>query len=248
MAARPARQLIIGDIHGCYEELVALLDAAEWRPGEVELIALGDLVDRGPEPERVLDFVRQHAVRCVMGNHERKHLLGRQGRFMLAQSQLITRAELGPERYADACALMATFPTAIELDHAILVHGYFDPALPLGDQHEGTLLGMLGGAQQLRRTYGRPWYELYRGPKPIVVGHHHYRGNGQPLVVPGLVYGLDTGCCHGYRLTALMLPELRLVSVRSRADHWSRAKLRHPLLKPPAPPMRRALAAANAPP
>jgi serine/threonine protein phosphatase 1 len=224
---------------------VALLGAADWRPGEVELIALGDLVDRGPEPQRVLDFVRAHAVRCLMGNHERKHLLGRQGRFMLAQSQLITRAELGPERYADACALMATFPTAIELDHAILVHGYFDPALPLGEQDDGTLLGMLGGAQQLRRKYGQPWYELYRGPKPIVVGHHHYRGNGQPLVVPGLVYGLDTGCCHGYRLTALMLPELRLVSVRSRADYWSQARLRYPQLKTSSPPARRPASAAT---
>jgi serine/threonine protein phosphatase 1 len=41
----------------------------------------------------------------------------------------------------------------------------------------------------------------------------------------GRVYGLDTGACHGWALTALSVPDLTLTSVPARADHWAAAKV-----------------------
>jgi serine/threonine protein phosphatase 1 len=46
----------------------------------------------------------------------------------------------------------------------------------------------------------------------------------QPLIIPGRIYGLDTGACHGQRLTALVLPDFTIHSVAARADHWSLIK------------------------
>ncbi len=58
------RRLIIGDIHGCYRELMELLDLAALADGD-EIIAIGDIIDRGPASVQVLDFFRTHPIaRC----------------------------------------------------------------------------------------------------------------------------------------------------------------------------------------
>ncbi|HVH44386.1 MAG TPA: hypothetical protein VM925_18665 [Labilithrix sp.] len=69
---------------------------------------------------------------------------------------------------------------------------------------------------------GRHWHDLYADPKPIVFGHHVV-GN-DPFVRDDIVFGIDTGACHGLSLTALTVPDFKLFSVPARADHWSRSK------------------------
>lgn len=58
---------VIGDVHGHYSTLKALVEKL---PGSAGLIFVGDLVDRGPQSADVIRFVRQNGHRCVMGNHE----------------------------------------------------------------------------------------------------------------------------------------------------------------------------------
>ena len=55
-------QLIIGDIHGCYDELQQLLDKSGISDDD-EIIAIGDLFDRGPKPREVFRFFRD-TPRC----------------------------------------------------------------------------------------------------------------------------------------------------------------------------------------
>jgi len=81
-------RLLIGDIHGCYDELQALLDLAGLS-GDDEIIALGDIVDRGPATPQVLEFFQtQPNARSLMGNHERKHLRSFRGETKAARSHL----------------------------------------------------------------------------------------------------------------------------------------------------------------
>lgn len=67
---------LIGDVHGCYDELVALLQQVEFTPGQDTLWLTGDLVARGPGSLEVLRYVRSlgDSVRMVLGNHD-LHLL-----------------------------------------------------------------------------------------------------------------------------------------------------------------------------
>ena len=51
------KRLIIGDIHGCYSELQDLIKKADLTSQD-EIIALGDIVDRGPESPEVLSFFK----------------------------------------------------------------------------------------------------------------------------------------------------------------------------------------------
>ncbi len=67
---------LIGDVHGCYDELTALLERVAFDPATDTLWLTGDLVARGPGSLEVLRFVRSlgDSVRMVLGNHD-LHLL-----------------------------------------------------------------------------------------------------------------------------------------------------------------------------
>ncbi len=229
---------IIGDIHGCHAELLDLLDAAGLSTGD-ELIALGDIVDRGPQSPAVLDYFRaQPHARSILGNHERKHVRSFRGELAPARSQKITRQQFGEAAYPAAVAMMAGFPSRLELDDAILVHGFWEPGRPLAEQRENVVVGTLSGDAYLKARYGQPWYAHYDGPKPLIVGHHNYLQSDQPLVYRERVFGLDTGCCYGGALTGLLLPSFRLVSVPSRGNHWLALRQAFPLPPPPPPAAR----------
>jgi serine/threonine protein phosphatase 1 len=210
------KTFIIGDIHGCHLELLDLLERAGIGDDDL-VVSVGDLVDRGPEPGAVLDFFqrRKNAV-TLCGNHERKHVRG-----VFSYSQEVTRAQLGPS-YADHVAWMAKLPYHYERPDVRVVHfGHF-PGVPLGEVPEDVRAGTTSGEARLAERYGEhPWYELYQDRIPIVFGHHVVQ---QPLVIEDRVFGIDTGACHGRRLTGLLLPELRLVQVDAREDHWARVR------------------------
>jgi serine/threonine protein phosphatase 1 len=232
------KTLIIGDIHGCFNEFQELLARAGIVEGDA-IIALGDIVDRGPETPEVLNFFRQQAnARSLMGNHERKHVRGAHGEVKLAMSQIIARGQIG-EAYQDALAFLETFPTYLELPEAILVHGYLEPGLPLEQQIVTVLCGTMSGDRHLKARYDRPWYELYNGEKPVIVGHHDYLRNGQAFVYQERVFGLDTSCVHGKTLTGLLLPDFTIFSVPGRGDLWNvmrkQYRQQHPVSRPGAP-------------
>ncbi len=213
------QSLVIGDIHGCYAELQALLDAAGLADGDA-MISVGDCVDRGPATPEVLGFFRDtpHA-QLIMGNHERKHLRGSRGEVRLARSQQISRIQFG-DAYPDALTFMGSLPLYLDLPEALIAHGYFEPGISCAEQNPSVLCGTMGGEKHLQTLYDRPWYELYDGAKPIVVGHKNYTGTEQPFVFRHRVFGLDTDCVTGKALTGLVLPSFRFVSVPSRANYW----------------------------
>lgn len=213
-------RLIIGDIHACHEEMLELLERAGVGTDD-EIIAIGDIVDRGPDNRSVLEFFRQRpGALSIMGNHERKHIRSARGELRPALSQRIARLQLG-DSYDEYLAFLSTFPRDVELPEATLVHGFWEPGVPLQQQRDTVVIGTLSGEQHLAQNYSRPWYELYDGTKPLVVGHRDYRGNGEPFIWKDRVYCIDTGCCRGGRLTGLVLPGFRIVSVPARANHWA---------------------------
>ena len=113
--------LIIGDIHGCYDELQALLDLVG--PDEDDdILAVGDLVDRGPDSLRVLEFFRDHPrASSLLGNHEDRHVRAFYGEGSLGFSHQIACAQMGKKAYRDACAYMGTLPIHREIDDALVV-------------------------------------------------------------------------------------------------------------------------------
>jgi serine/threonine protein phosphatase 1 len=208
-----SRIVIVGDIHGCLAEWLDLVDKIGVNP-EDHVISVGDLVDRGPDSPAVVDWFRSRPNTTVLcGNHERKHV-----KQTLSVSQEIVRMQYA-ERYTEACDYMGTLPYYVELPTVRVVHAATIPGMPLSEVPEDVLCGSTSGERKLKERYPEGWWhDHYEDDIPIVFGHH-VTGE-QPLVVRDRVFGLDTGACHGLRLTALVLPEFQLVSVPARGDHW----------------------------
>jgi serine/threonine protein phosphatase 1 len=219
------KRLVIGDIHGCYDELQELLDKAALSSAD-EIISVGDIVDRGPEPSRVFEFfMTPPNVRVVMGNHERKHVRSSRGDLPPSLSQIITRRQFGNDHaYANAVGVMARFPLVLEIPEAIIVHGYFEPGVALENQRANVITGTMSGEAYLKNRLHGPWYEAYDGTKPIIVGHRDYLANGKPLIYLDRVFGIDTTCYCGRALTGIILPDFRIISVKSRKDYWKETR------------------------
>lgn len=136
---------LIGDVHGQYDKLVALLRAAElidanllWSGGETNLWFMGDFLDRGPDGVRVIDLVmqlqRQAAavggdVRSLLGNHEvlflAAHQFGRkQGGSVFALSWLRNGGIMKDLEYAtpDQIAWLKDLPAMALVQNRLLIH------------------------------------------------------------------------------------------------------------------------------
>ncbi|MGW4368947.1 metallophosphoesterase family protein [Nocardia takedensis] len=211
------RSVIVGDIHGCFDELTELLDRVGVTD-EDQVISVGDLVDRGPKPAEVVRLFRERPNSVVVaGNHERKHARG-----LFSYAQEVTRLQLG-DGYSAMVEWMRTLPYYFENAHVRVVHAGMVPGLALAAQREDVLCGSTRGERELRAAFpDGHWHDHYTDAIPIAFGHHVV--GPEPMVRDHRVYGLDTGACHGGSLTALCLPDATLYSVRAHADHWARVR------------------------
>ena len=66
---RHPRVIVIGDVHGCIDELQDLLRQCDYRPGDL-VVFLGDLVCKGPDSASVVQMAREIGALGVRGNHD----------------------------------------------------------------------------------------------------------------------------------------------------------------------------------
>ncbi|SBT53675.1 polynucleotide kinase-phosphatase [Micromonospora narathiwatensis] len=246
---------IIGDVHGCREELEALLlrlgyalahdDAGRpvdaVHPAGRTPVFVGDLVDRGPDSPGVLRLVMGmvaagHAI-CVPGNHEQKLLRKLRGRDVrLTHGLAETMAQLESEP-AGFVADVATFVDGL-VSHYVLDGGRLVVAhAGLKETYQGRASGRVRAFALFGETTGEtdeyglpvryPWARDYRGSAMVVYGH---TPTPEPEWVNNTIC-IDTGCVFGGRLTALRYPEKELVSVPAAKEWYAPAR---PLV-PPAP-------------
>lgn len=64
------RHLVVGDIHGFYDVFMRLLDKANYDPAKDVVYSVGDMIDRGPDSVKVVEFFNQERCYAVQGNHE----------------------------------------------------------------------------------------------------------------------------------------------------------------------------------
>jgi hypothetical protein len=206
------RTVIVGDIHGCYDELVDLLDKAALK-GDDRVVSVGDLIVKGEKNREVLDrFIEDERFSAVLGNHDRALLRFWRGEGnTLKDSQEKVRAELeGDEaRYS---AYLQQLPLMIDLGSHVVVHAGLRPAVELSGQTVEDLTELRTLGEDRANREGVPWYEQYDGDKTVLFGHWPAPA---PRRGPRAI-GLDTGCVYGYQLTAYIIETGEFLSVQAR--------------------------------
>ena len=240
---------IVGDIHGCFDELVELLRQLGHGVDEAalvvqpvkgrKLIFLGDLVDRGPKIPQVLKLVinavASGAALCVPGNHDVKlmrKLRGRDVQITHGLAESLAQLADHPEDFRKQVAeFMDDLVSHYVLDNGKLVvaHAGMKEAMQgrgSGAVREFALFGETTGETD---EFGLPvrynWAAEYRGVAMVVYGH-------TPVPEPewlNRTINIDTGCVFGGKLTALRYPEQEIVSVAAKRTY---AESRKPFLPP----------------
>lgn len=227
-----SRTIVIGDVHGCYDELKDLLDATDAFARQTEIVFLGDLMDRGPDPVGCVRLVRSvPTAKCIMGNHEDKHL--RWAKHEKNRKETGKKNPMTPfddkklrEHNAlseDDLKWMSKLPATYCLAPGwIAVHGGFEQAYPLDHQNYKTMIRCryvdvaTGKMASADNPYEQPegtvhWADAWRGGSNVVYGHFceelgtvRIRGWASHQRLCN-AYGIDTGACFGGTLTAMVL-------------------------------------------
>jgi serine/threonine protein phosphatase 1 len=205
------RVLVVGDMHGCIDELDRLLEALS--PGRDDTVCcLGDYIDRGPAAQAVITRLlrlRDEGPECVFlkGNHEDMFLAflgypGHYGESFFGNGGVATLASYGLERLSgrevrerlpeDHREFLLALRTEARFDGFLCVHAGVRPTVPLDQQSDEDLLWIREGF--IDRPHAFPFV--------VVFGHTPRRD-----VYLDLPYkiGLDTGLIYGNRLSCLEL-------------------------------------------
>ena len=205
------RTIVVGDIHGCYDELMALLEKAELDQDD-RVVAVGDLITKGPKNREVLEvFMTDPRFSTVIGNHDlalRRRWNGED--IDLSSAQKDAHKELKGEKDAYT-AFLNRLPFMIDLGSHLVVHAGLRPNVELHSQTTGDLTRLRTLGPDRESDEGTPWYHVYYGDKVVLFGHW-------PASEPRRgkkAIGLDTGCVYGYHLTAYIIETDEFVTVKA---------------------------------
>ena len=208
------RTIVIGDVHGCSDELEELILKLQLAP-EDKLIFVGDLINKGPQSRKVLEIVTKLKAICLLGNHELgflKYLESNQFPRRSQFEEVIT--DLGHD-LPKWRAWMKGLPTFYETEQFLIVHAGIIPGVKVQDIPANIITRVRtwdGSGKDLNNKKDPPWYDFYAGDKLIVYGHWANQG----LLIRENTIGLDSGCVWGGALTAVILPERKIVQVKSK--------------------------------
>lgn len=216
-----SRTFAIGDVHGCYDELVRLMDAIDPTAKDT-IIFLGDYVDRGLRSSSVLDYIINLSKLCnviaLKGNHESmmqsaflerdedtraKWVFNwlRNGAHETLQSyglglDCFEDKNLLPIKVKEHLNFINSMPTYYITDTHIFVHATPRPNIEISEQDEMDLLWRREG-----RTEQQLGYDHISG-KTVISGHTA-QANGKPKALSDKNIIIDSGCFHTGWLTAL---------------------------------------------
>lgn len=244
---------IIGDVHGCFDELQTLLQQLGYKvqkegehykvshPDARKVIFLGDIIDRGPKVidvlSLVMDMVEGGTAVCVPGNHEDKLLRKLKDRPVQVTHGLEETVkqleETSPEFKERVKVFIDKLISHFVLDDGKLVVAHAGMKEEMQGRGSGRVrdFALYGETTGETDEYGLPvrypWARDYRGKAIVVYGH-------TPVVEPEWINNtidIDTGCVFGGKLTALRYPEKELVSVPSAKEYYTPAKPLTPVVE-----------------
>lgn len=235
---------IIGDVHGCFDELLMLLIKAGYKVEGKKVIPLkdrkiifvGDLVDRGDKIKEVLDLamdlVSNDVAYSVMGNHDNKllrYLKGNNVKIINGLEDSVEQLKDQSNEYKNKLInLFEGFPTHLILDKGKLAVAHAgikeeDIGRDSKKVRTFTLYGdITGQSDEEGYPIRRDWALHYKGRSLIVYGHTPYF----EIKAYNNTINIDTGCVFGNKLTLLRYPELEIFQVDAKKTYYQNKRMK----------------------
>ena len=235
---------IIGDIHGCYDELCELLAKLRFEvdaenccarpPAGRKAVFLGDLCDRGPKNTEVIrlvmNMVQSNDAWCVAGNHDvklLKHLKGAEVQLSHGLDRTVEQFRAEDEGF---------IAKAKDFLDGLISHYVFDGGklvvahAGLKEKYQGRSSGrvrnycLYGDTTGETDEYGLPirlpWANEYHGKALVVYGHIP----APEVQTINNTVCIDTGCVFGGKLTAYRYPEKEVIQVKAKREYYAPVK------------------------
>lgn len=224
------RTIIIGDIHGCITEFQQLLDKIKYDPSSDRVILVGDLIDRGPNSSAVVKLANSFNLEAVMGNHEYKFLRWyKSNQNLYHPDKQHTQYQLYVEQLSDSdITYLNNLPYYLNLDdNSAVIHAGLKPNISLEKQRKDDLIYLRYTDKErkmislrvidklgIEATGALFWTEFGSFNLNIVYGHNVFPSvRIDQFEDQTACYGIDTGCCFGGPLTALIWETKEIVQV-----------------------------------
>ena len=218
--------LVIGDVHGCYDELRELLEQQNIseESNNTCIIFVGDLINKGPKNAQVVKLARKLRAYSVRGNHDEVCLLEWE-KAQQKNGQLSDRFRWMNQLTPQDIQWLYNMPYTISIPsrNFIIVHAGLLPGHALIEQDPEDMLTMRNivenesgeGYVTTNSDKGVCWASRWEGPSHVYFGHDARRLLQQHRYATGL----DTGCVYGGHLTAVYPLSSTLVSIKAHTIH-----------------------------
>jgi len=218
------RVIIIGDVHGCKEELEELLIKNDYNPQTDRVILVGDIVGKGPDSPGCIEFCMKNKIESVMGNwdfhwlnwYEKEKGPENKRDKSKEEREDYKGIQLLKEEHWDWFKQLPIY-IHIEKYNLVVVHAGLEPNKELKAQKKEMVMFL-----RCIDSHGKPskeflgeehlWAKKWNGPYFVLFGHDAAR----KLQVEKSAIGLDTGCVYGGKLTAFIFPDKKLVHVDAK--------------------------------
>jgi len=216
------RTIIYGDIHGCLDEFKTLRSELHITNEDRE-ISVGDVLDRGPDSNAMLTYLRKHSIEMVLGNHEYKYLrysaheekskcTGKKNPMSFDEDKLQIYEHLSVEDIE----YITLAPFFIKIDNLTIIHAGITNTIDLLNANKKELESLTRirdlDANEKTLSLGQtpfgyaPWSEFYDGGQGVIVYGHEVRSR---VKIDKYSIGIDTGCVYGNFLTALIIHDTK---------------------------------------
>jgi serine/threonine protein phosphatase 1 len=156
------RRIFVGDVHGHYDGLMSLMEAISPNSDD-QVYFLGDLIDRGPQSCKVVEFVMKHSYKALLGNHEQLLVEAVPDlepsppdlQIWLCSGGQETVASYGKNLSSllDHLTWFKTLPTYLDLGDVWLAHAGVHPGLPVSEQTSQELCWIRAEFHSMAKPY-----------------------------------------------------------------------------------------------
>ena len=213
---------IIGDVHGCYKTLRALINKL---PKDSTIIFTGDLIDRGPKSKETVEYIIDNQFFSVLGNHDREFCFIDQenegkpiirdymyGDWGIVETIKSYQKNFNEELYKKHIDFLSSLPLFIEVEGTDLIvsHSLLHPVWKGSNEKLYTEedISKLLYSHLINKSGNIKYYgEQFNNGFFNVIGHTYFEN-----VYEAEEFScIDTGVVLGGKLTAISYPDMKVI-------------------------------------
>ncbi|QKF80733.1 phosphoprotein phosphatase [Halarcobacter ebronensis] len=208
------------------------MDLLKLIPKNAEIIFLGDLVDKGLNSKKVIDFVIEGNYKCILGNHEK---------YMLTYIEeslyksIDNKWSVSDEKYGGKQTLenyinddsslekhldwIKNLPSYILIENYFITHGYGLPYFNRKDDPNYKKQLMTNRLDKSK--YESEWEDINSHNIINIFGHCAFK----EVNIGGKYFGIDTGCVYNNKLTAIELNSKKIIQVPTHQNDITNVRM-----------------------